>query len=393
MTEREPKKKRYPEASITSHAVTGGLEGAAGIYAVEPLLERFRKGGKGKWHNPFTDTARGHLKKIAIGAAAGAIATAPIGLLVEEIRKKKADRARQKMNPQQKLDTMAADIPDVTEFRKLYSIEEDPEGEAAVVKLPGSSKARAALVGGLTGGSIGGVAGAGLGIALPGLAKRYGGKGAAKIIGKLEQGLGGKAGARTRTALTTAGGLFHIGATVGATQAVESHNENVERSKAIARALRKARQGKTDLEADQKVILFAYDFPEARRKSGYRLDKYEKTIKAREIDRKTGNVLRGVTYGAAAGAALPVRGSIRQRALAGALSGAGLAAGMHGISPGDEYGEESEPAKVTQRRVLQIAGLGTIAGGLISRSKGSREAIRKAFGKIKGKFHPTPVGP
>lgn len=80
-----------PEASITAHAVTGGLEGAAGIYATDPLLEYLRHGRKGI-RNPLRDTFRGHVNKISTGAVIGALATAPIGWLVEKEREKRRSR-------------------------------------------------------------------------------------------------------------------------------------------------------------------------------------------------------------------------------------------------------------------------------------------------------------
>src|SRR5436190_636021 len=80
-----------PRASILAHALTGGLEGAAGIYATDPLLELLRH-GKSAVRNPFRDTARGHLGKIGTGAVVGALATAPIGWLVEKAREKRKER-------------------------------------------------------------------------------------------------------------------------------------------------------------------------------------------------------------------------------------------------------------------------------------------------------------
>jgi hypothetical protein len=366
-----------PEASVTAHAVTGALEGAAGIYATEPFLDKYLHGRK--VNNPFKGSPLSHAKKITIGAAVGALATAPFGALVEKLRKRKMQK------PEQRLAHMASQIPEVTEFRKIYNITEDPEDEEAqsIIKIPGDSKAHAALKGGIIGGLAGAGLGAGLGLSALPLAKRIGKK-TAQRVGKLEKLLGGRAGARAKTSLAAVGIVGKIGATVGAIQGVASHTDDLERSKAISRALRKARAEVRGTEMDRVIsalVELEEYIPRSRLKSGYRLDKYEKTISSHEIDRKTGNYARAITAGALGGILIPARGTLKQRALAGAGAGAALTTGLHIGAKKDEYGEQSEGAKIAQRRIIQGAGAAAFLAGIIGRKAQITKKIKSVFGK------------
>jgi hypothetical protein len=365
---REP---RYPEASVASHAATGAIEGAVGIYGTEPLWRRYVE--KKPWHNPFRDTLKGHARKIAIGAVVGAAATAPIGMIVEEIRRHRARKAKKVTT------TMEAEMDQaLTEFRKIYKITEDQEGEPTVITLPGKSRILAGLSGAGIGAAAGAAGGAGFGLLLPGLIKRLG-KRPAKFAHKIESALGGPIGSAVKIGIPTAGITAH--------QAVMNVNEDIRESEAIKRAIRKAkREGRKERQLEalrpgmitfMRLNMDKYEEPYSVQKSGYRLDKYKKTIKAKEIDRKISDQVRAASLGAAGGALFPKGGSVGRRAIIGALAGSGVAAGVQYNTPTDVYGEQSETAKVVQRRIIQAGGAAAILGGLLARKRKIMSGIKK----------------
>jgi hypothetical protein len=360
----KPKKERA-EASVTAHAVTGALEGAAGIYATEPFLDKYLHGRKIK--NPFKGSLKSHAKKISIGAGVGALATAPLGALVEAMRSMKKKKEPTEM-------AVLRLSEELIEFRKIYDIREDEDtGETSLIKIPGSSKAKAALKGGLAGGAIGAGVGA---------ASLYTVPVAADIIG---QGTKVRKFLKNRRTLAHigAGVIAKIGADVGAIQSVSNFNERQARSKAIARAIRQARKGGTteELSAIQKLVEFASDpyeenlnNPTLRR--AYRYDSYRKKIHAHEIDRKTANITRATIYGGLVGAALPLKTPLLRRAAIGAGTGGVAQTGLTLVGGKDPYGDQPEGSKILQKRVPTVAvaaGLGTAA---ILRAKRIRAGIR-----------------
>ena len=166
-----------PKASVWSHAATGGIEGAAGIYAVEPLLERYMHGKgtiRGNFIKTLKDTPKGHAKKIAIGAAVGALTTAPIGWAVEKYRKNQMNN-RPMLSSKQKLIHFAASSSPVAPgtrtrvaadryVKQIHERDMDRAehgylrtslGGAAIgaltAKRLGTTKGKAALIGGLAG--------------------------------------------------------------------------------------------------------------------------------------------------------------------------------------------------------------------------------------------------
>jgi hypothetical protein len=364
-------RKPKAEASVTAHAVTGALEGAAGIYATEPFLDKYLHGRKVK--NPFKGSLKSHAKKISIGAGVGALATAPLGALVEALRSMKKKKEPTEM-------AVLRLSEELIEFRKIYDIREDEDtGETSLIKIPGSSKAKAALKGGLAGGVIGAGAGAASLYAVPVAADVFG-KGA-KVRNFLKN--------RRTLAHIGAGVIAKIGADVGAIQAVSNFNERQARSKAIARAIRQARKsGTEELSSLQKLVEFASDpyeenlnNPTLRR--AYRYDSYRKKIHAHEIDRKTANITRAGLYGGIIGAALPFKASALRRAAIGAGAGVAAQSGLILGSGKDPYGDQPEGSKILQKRlptVAAVAGLGTAAA---LRSKGIREKVKNALTKLK----------
>ena len=166
-----------PKASVWSHAATGGIEGAAGIYAVEPLLERYMHGKgtiRGNFIKTLKDTPKGHAKKIAIGAAVGALTTAPIGWAVEKYRKNQMNN-RPMLSSKQKLIHFATSSSPVAPgtrtrvaadryVKQIHERDLDRAehgylrtslGGAAIgaltAKRLGTTKGKAALIGGLAG--------------------------------------------------------------------------------------------------------------------------------------------------------------------------------------------------------------------------------------------------
>ena len=166
-----------PKASVWSHAATGGIEGAAGIYAVEPLLERYMHGKgtiRGNFIKTLKDTPKGHAKKIAIGAAVGALTTAPIGWAVEKYRKNQMNN-RPMLSSKQKLIHFATSSSPVAPgtrtrvaadryVKQIHERDMDRAehgylrtslGGAAIgaltAKRLGTTKGKAALIGGLAG--------------------------------------------------------------------------------------------------------------------------------------------------------------------------------------------------------------------------------------------------
>lgn len=331
--------------------VTGGIEGGVGVLGLEPLLQKL-KGAKVE--NPFR---RGSLGRVASGAAIGAGATGLIGALVSMTSNK---AKRKKMD----LETLAAELP-VIELRRDYVLSEDEEGNTSLIKVPGDTKAKAALKGGLIGAAVGGAAGAGLIYGAPHIAEAIG---AGPALGRLRKAFGSRVGTKAHAALIS-GGLFgKIGATVGAIQGVADERKKEDESRAIARAIRKARQGRTEMSARHKLILFAQGYeedlgsPQLRR--SYRYDSYRKRINAREIDRKTANITRAGLIGGAIGAALPLKASPIHRAAIGAATGVVAEGGLTFGSHKDPYGDQTEGQKIIQSRVptaAAIAGLGTAA--------------------------------
>lgn len=351
--EGDPRTKARPSAPSTIHdIITGGVEGSLGGLATEPL---FSKLAGTKIENPFRS---GLGKRLAIGGAVGAGATGLIGALVSMTSKK----AKRRPNELERVQDL------VTELRYVL-VDDQEDGDSAVIRLPGDSKAHAALQGGLIGGGVGTAAGIGAAVALPSLAKRLG---LQKSVGRFEEALGGKRGARIKTSLALAGVAGKIGATVGAIQGVASHNEAERRSKAIADALRRARkQGEekhmsiaglvrnlTELEAT-----FAY------KRSGVRLDKYQKQIRSNEIDRHTNDYIRSAVLGGVAGAVIPSALSLKKRALAGAGVGVATAGLLHAAGHTDAYGEQSEEAKILQRQAPKYLAGAAVIGGLLGRRR------------------------
>lgn len=131
----------------------------------------------------------------------------------------------------------------------------------------------------------------------------------------------------------------------------------------------------------KRLIEFAYD-QEAPLRKGYRLDKYQKTIRSHEIDRKLSNTTRAAGWGAAVGAALP-GSSLKGRALIGAGVGAATAIGSQLASPNDEYGEESETAKLAQHRLIQVGAAGGLAYAGYRRKEQLTDLLRRATQKLR----------
>jgi uncharacterized membrane protein YebE (DUF533 family) len=104
------------------------------------------------------------------------------------------------------------------------------------------------------------------------------------------------------------------------------------------------------------MIEFDYDpYSDRSLRAGVRLDKYEKTIRAREIDRHLHNYVTSAAIGAAAGAVIPAPQSLKKRVLAGAGSGVLVAGVLHAGGYKDAYGEQSEDAKVSQASTVFMA--------------------------------------
>jgi hypothetical protein len=357
----KPYRKEEPVATTRVHdIVTGGIEGGVGVLALEPLLAKLA--GK-KVMNPLRGGSVAVAKRIGGAAAVGAGATGLIGALVEANHKRRMARMAQGSKSQQ----LQAEIEnDLVEFRKLYAISQDDEGDPAVVTTPNKSRIIAGLEGAGIGGASGAVAGVTIAAVLPGLAKRLG-KSGGRVARKVEKALGGKIGAAVKIGLPVAGITAH--------QNVMNVNEDKDESEAIAKALRMAKQeGAQETkrrfdrfdELKPAMIEFEDDW---RLRSGVRLDKYKKTIEAHEIDRKIGDHVRAATLGAIAGVALPTKGSLKQRAIIGAAGGVGLTAALHYNTPKDEYGEQSEAAKLVQKRTIQGVGAAAIIGGIIARKR------------------------
>jgi hypothetical protein len=114
-------------------------------------------------------------------------------------------------------------------------------------------------------------------------------------------------------------------------------------------------------------------------RNGVRLDKYEKTISQREIDRHIHDYLRSGILGAAAGVAIPGSMRLRNRALIGAGAGAAVQGALHASGAVDDYGEQSEESKVMQRNIPKWLGAAAVVGGLVSRYRNRRNALIKVF--------------
>jgi hypothetical protein len=114
---------------------------------------------------------------------------------------------------------------------------------------------------------------------------------------------------------------------------------------------------------------------ERQLKSGVRLDKYEKGIRAHEIDRHIHDYLRSTAIGAVAGAVIPAPLRLRNRALIGAGVGAATAGFLHSTGHVDAYGEQSEDAKILQRNAPKYVGGAAIVGGLIARYRNRKAAM------------------
>jgi hypothetical protein len=120
-------------------------------------------------------------------------------------------------------------------------------------------------------------------------------------------------------------------------------------------------------------------------KSGVRLDKYRKGIRAHEIDRHIHDYLRSAAIGAAAGAVIP-GGKLKTRAAIGAGGGTLVAGVLHGIGHEDPYGEQSEDAKLTQRNVPKVAGAAAIVGGLVARYRKKKAVTDAVAGGLRPSF-------
>lgn len=344
--------------------VTGGVEGGVGVLALEPLLQKLKGAAV---ESPFRGGWKPSLKRVGSGAVIGAGATGLIGALVSMT----SNKAKRKKTD---LETLAAELP-VIELRRDYVLSEDEEGNTSLIKVPGDSKAKAALKGGLIGAVAGGAAGAGLIYGAPRLAEAVG---AGPALDKLRKAFGNRVGTKAHAALISGGLLGKIGATVGAIQGVSDERKKEDESRAIARAIRKARQSRTQMSAQRKLIEFAYEedlgSPNLRR--SYRYDSYRKRINAREIDRKTANITRAGLLGGAVGAALPLKASAVHRAAIGAATGVIAEGGLTFGTHKDPYGDQTESAKIVQSRAptaAAIAGLGTAAA---LRAKKIRAAFR-----------------
>lgn len=134
------------------------------------------------------------------------------------------------------------------------------------------------------------------------------------------------------------------------------------------------------------VELDAYpneDRPPGYLKSGVRLDRYRKQIRAREIDRHTHDYLRSSAIGALAGAVIPASRSLKERSLVGAGVGVAAQGLLHATGHRDAYGEQSEDAKIIQRSAPKYAGAAVMAAALLKRHKGLRNALGRVVpGKI-----------
>jgi len=121
-------------------------------------------------------------------------------------------------------------------------------------------------------------------------------------------------------------------------------------------------------------------------KSGVRLDKYRKGIRAHEIDRHIHDYLRSAAIGAAAGAVIPGRAKLKTRAAVGAGGGTLVAGVLHGVGHEDPYGEQSEDAKLTQRNVPKVAGAAAIVGGLVARYRKKKAVTDAVAGGLQPSF-------
>ncbi len=115
--------------------------------------------------------------------------------------------------------------------------------------------------------------------------------------------------------------------------------------------------------------LTEFETTERTKRIGARLDKYEKTIRAREIDRHIHDYLRAAAIGGLAGAAIPGRVGLKGRVLAGAGVGVAGQGVLHSAGHVDEYGEQTEEAKVLQRNAPKYVGGAVILGGLLARRR------------------------
>jgi hypothetical protein len=134
------------------------------------------------------------------------------------------------------------------------------------------------------------------------------------------------------------------------------------------------------LEAELNEVIIEFESDNSLR-AGVRLDKYEKTIRAREIDRHLHDYLRASAIGAAAGAAIPGPRSLKERVLIGAGGGAAVEGVLHAAGHKDAYGEQSEDAKILQRNAPKFIGAATVVGGLVARYRRRLQAVKSVVGR------------
>lgn len=149
----KPRKiQKHPDASVAAHAVTGGIEGAVGIYATDPLLEFLRHGKRGI-RNPLRDTFRGHVNKISTGAVIGALATAPIGWAVERERRARRERSLKPIQFDTRIPGRTAVAGD--RYRKRIHETDQDRAESSYLRTALTGAALSALIRKKTGLTIG----------------------------------------------------------------------------------------------------------------------------------------------------------------------------------------------------------------------------------------------
>jgi hypothetical protein len=152
------------------------------------------------------------------------------------------------------------------------------------------------------------------------------------------------------------------------------------RHESPADALKTSARRSVRLEAELNEVIVEFESDNSLR-AGVRLDKYEKTIRAREIDRHLHDYLRASAIGAVAGAAIPAPRSLKERVLIGAGGGAAVEGVLHAAGHKDAYGEQSEDAKILQRNAPKFIGAATVVGGLVARYRRRLQAVKSVVGR------------
>lgn len=327
----------HAKASVTAHAVTGGIEGAAGIYGVEPLYNHFI--GKKPWSkvNPFKDTLKGHGKKLAIGAVVGAAATAPIGAAVEAYRKHRL----------------------LAGMRR--KAEDGQDGQDRQDNLSGAGVARGAARGAAAGAAAAATVGKGT------IKQRLAGIGQ-DLAHPIQSGLPRKllVGGIVGGVLTGAAGL-----------AIDKLTADRKKKKTGAVGQMPAplrTNGETNFASRSSSGL---NPGEARDRSLYRVAGFRHTTAEDEYDRASSAFKKAGAAGTVAGG---LAGSLKGRpgigAAIGLLSGVGSVAGIRKLMPPNDYGQRS-PAEHQIQSVLP-ATVGTVAAAILARKKLKQMAANAA---------------